>query len=1663
MAFGVLLYALLLFLLAFSTFSKKPIITHGVAETFGYENQMTSLQCRVRNDGPVVIDWYRNESKLSETLEYRIESTKLSDDIIISELFFRISRKTVGAYYCNSSNEFGWTVSSLANVFIAFMEEDFIVEPQSKAPSIGETVILLCEPPSGSPKPVVIWYKDGKEVELSSRIQIVDGTSLRIEKVAWVDSGIYFCVAKSPAFEKSSKKAYLHVRQRPLFLVAPESQSVPVNGIVEFACRVSGEPLPTLTWRRDPPVPAISTTRSMLLADGSLKLMNIQLEDAGDYVCQASNDGGVIEAVARLTIRSPPGFVETPPGNAVFLEGTRAQLVCLATGLPVPEIRWINQRTSEYYLNWIKSFSQRITVTKTGSLIFSAVRISDSGTYECRASSPIGFTRTVIHLFVQPNPHLFPGRIGIATKSVFISPLKNMNELRLVCSAPNLSEFYGYMASGTLNATEVGSFNPFTTFKGSWYKDKMAITLSASSNERFRSDAENSLIIKPVHHSDVGNYSCMVLGMMNKRVAFWHIPITSTSLTDRFSKLSLASEAPPPPFNVTVLGVGDTWISLTWDYESLKGTDSDVEFQVFYLLQFHNSTYLPSHHAKPFNLAQVVNDPNYQDYKLPVDFGTVNGGQYPIDVWESAVKSTRERRFRLAGLLPDSGYWVEVRASNLHLWSRGALVNHIVYTAQSTPSNQASNTHPLEPGKAAEDFQDLSTRVNSIMFLGVSARSLSASEMFISWAVQPTNGAIGLVDGFQIVAKPVFMSRCSARAASHVKDLTSPSSFGVKQRFRLGYNDMIPPTTEQAHCSFSSKQLIERFRQASVNTAHFSSGNVVPEKFLIVSRIVSRESPNTGAVIGGLHPFTCYEITVKAFKDDQTYGRIWSRETPAKLVLSLDSAPSEAPQLISAHWLSGTAPQNMFHFPFLFGNVSYYSSKYPITSSAIRIKWVPLDLYLAHGTLIGYSIHLIANDSNYTQSQKVSPDVSTHDLIDLNPNVEYTIFLAGITCRGEGVRGPGYRMPIFGRTVHPPSSVTGSSSKTAPFPVWAYGAVSGILIAWLLIGCLFVTCLRRHKSQHASPGYCCFGTPSTTKPIKRDQTAFKMYSRKGNNSFISPVNTSGTKSSHTITTTTEVQDYPPSTSHSAALLKCKASCNGSGVEVQRLLKGVESSCDPTMLMLNSSSASSPTNTTSNQDCFRGHGLPLTAGVPYLTGVGSFQPATPPGAYNMINSLPGFSSGPPDGRLLHYEAQQNDPQLQNSTSSRSKTPHEVPPYASSNVLPPEMNQSSWNPATEVDHSVNDHPTMPAGVVRPIWTNQPLQQQQHRSPVSEHAAMSTIPPPPPYPPPPLPSGGKVVAPLFSLPSVPSHPTNTTTGTTQEALRHLSDDGSLPSGGSYLSGYYAAEGCQVQHHSPYSLQHQQQQFHLSVDPRQTSSEQSAAAGGGTSGGSSSLSSHHLRSPPLVHHPRYQPFATCASLQPQTHSQQQRGGLGGSAGSSGHSIMTSHSPALVGPHGYMTGGTASSNDSATSVPPNFPPSARDSCLMQAGHLAMKSTSNSSGSQSSGRPFLPTNITPSYHTTEHVYIQPPLGLANTHYEHRLSIEDNMTYSEVNSTTDMREADNEEEDEETDFDEIHSCSVYGQISSIGKSSLSHPMVLNQPRSAMVAHHSSASESPKLLA
>ncbi|VDL89021.1 unnamed protein product [Schistocephalus solidus] len=980
-------------------FEEKPTITHGPTETFGLDNQPVTLQCRIRGTQSTKISWYQNQTLIKDVPMFHFETKTLPDGLIASELSTQLSENTVGIFYCNASNSAGWVASTPAQVKIAFMDDNFILQPMPKTANIGETVLFACQPPNASPKPSVAWFKDGKEVTASTRVQILDSGSLRIEQVTWTDSGVYWCVASSLAFQRISEKVPLTVRQRPYFVIAPASQFVPLNGILELTCKVAGEPQPLIMWKRDPPVPVIPSNRATLLSDGSLRIVNVQPEDVGNYICQASSEGGVVEAVARVDIISSPGFTSTPPGLVVTLEGTTVQLPCAASGSPSPELRWIRKETSNYFVGGITTSSDRITTSDIGSLIIKSARISDAGTYECRASSPVGLTRTTTKLQVRPNPSLFPGRVGAVSPPLLrLSSREPPDMIKFLCSVPDDSGFVKYMSIDNANDTENAAQSlPFASYDLRWYKGDQDLSLNLHPNNRYSVEPDGSLVIHPLMEIDAVNYTCSVTSLVNKRHAVWDVRLMfDANPPQPFVPRVSFHLFPAAPLDLQVLAVGDTWISLKWNHD---GSLQD-RFQVFFLLQTPSAGYVsPSQ-----SLTRMTSD-DEQTRK------------YQFDYWELAEESTSERRFHLQGLLPDSGYWIEVRSFNQFGWSQGSIFPRPVYTqvssfvtfANAVPhsdSPEVSNALIDKPngGRLAQDFQDMVARMHGIAFPRVSVRSLSSSEVLVSWTTKGSSGALKLIDGFLIAAKPVFMSRCLAAATSNIK-----ASRGVSaQRWTFGGGNSYVSAflNDRAHCSFRNEFFLEKIHQDALlsGVGHLptsaSSGNEtsnrakpIPDRTVLVPRSVSREDPTSGAVIGDLHPFSCYEVSVKAFKNDFTYGKIWSRETQAELVMSLDSTPSQAPQLRSANWLSGhidiksdsrdqqvsidmtfTGTSRKFnaHSYGSPSNRSVFGSSYPISSHGIRLSWAPLDMHVSHGALLGYSIHIIANESELSQSKKVT-------------------------------------------------------------------------------------------------------------------------------------------------------------------------------------------------------------------------------------------------------------------------------------------------------------------------------------------------------------------------------------------------------------------------------------------------------------------------------------------------------------------------------------------------------------------------------------------------------------------------------------------------------------------------------------------------------------------
>ena len=77
--------------------------------------------------------------------------------------------------------------------------------------------------------------------------------------------------------------------------VGPSSQTVVTGDQVILNCENSGEPTPTVEWKKDEAFIYVfnADTGYELMEDGSLLISSAEVSQTGSYVCVVTNDAGV--------------------------------------------------------------------------------------------------------------------------------------------------------------------------------------------------------------------------------------------------------------------------------------------------------------------------------------------------------------------------------------------------------------------------------------------------------------------------------------------------------------------------------------------------------------------------------------------------------------------------------------------------------------------------------------------------------------------------------------------------------------------------------------------------------------------------------------------------------------------------------------------------------------------------------------------------------------------------------------------------------------------------------------------------------------------------------------------------------------------------------------------------------------------------------------------------------------------------------------------------------------------------------------------------------------------------------------------------------------------------------------------------------------------------
>ncbi|XP_008310710.1 protogenin B-like [Cynoglossus semilaevis] len=275
---------------------------------------------------------------------------------------------------------------------LCFSELSFITEPSDVTVLPKDPAVLDCQA-HGLPPVTIKWLKNGVRLTESEHIKFLSNGSLHIPKIKHTkedsDEGFYQCLSQNKYGAILSQRSCLTIPTISEFILHPVPVVVIEGSVARFSCAVTSNPPATITWELNQSTLPLRTDRLTVLPNGVLQIHNVQLEDAGQYRCVATNIGSsmksreaslIVNTVAVPKSRQRPKIIAGPQNVTASLHQT-VVLECMATGNPWPIISWsrADSKAIDVY---------NAKVLGNGNLVITDVSSKHSGVYLCRATTP---------------------------------------------------------------------------------------------------------------------------------------------------------------------------------------------------------------------------------------------------------------------------------------------------------------------------------------------------------------------------------------------------------------------------------------------------------------------------------------------------------------------------------------------------------------------------------------------------------------------------------------------------------------------------------------------------------------------------------------------------------------------------------------------------------------------------------------------------------------------------------------------------------------------------------------------------------------------------------------------------------------------------------------------------------------------------------------------------------------------------------------------------------------------------------------------------------------------------------------------------------------------------------------------------------------------------
>ncbi|KAK3540674.1 hypothetical protein QTP70_034595, partial [Hemibagrus guttatus] len=413
--------------------SDVPLDVHAAPDS------VVSLECDAVGVPPPQVSWLKDGNPLQLTPRAHLHS---------KHTLLRISPVQLsdsGLYTCVARSEAG------------FAEEKFHL--QVGAPAMVEHT----EP---------LEHIDSEPLSFHQNVLLHDGGETRVQilDVRLEDAGLYSCIAKNEA-GTSTKTFNLTVLEPPKISSSPrrEELMVVVNGVLELECIADGFPPPTVSWMKDGH--PLEDSRVVLHRDGQiLTIRNIQMEDAGLYMCLVSNPAGEDGRSLWVHVQVPPTLLGSSEIRtmSVPFKG-HMTLECRTDSEHPPEIQW-------YRDNIKVQLGGRIQSVAGGQYLeIGDVRTEDGGLYSCVVSNMAGSSSLQFHVQILLPPVIKEGSSLVTA---------HVNQMVV------------------LSCEVEGDSAPFVL----WRKNGVPVL----SDKRFVLLPDGSMRIESVQLTDAGHYYCSV-------------------------------------------------------------------------------------------------------------------------------------------------------------------------------------------------------------------------------------------------------------------------------------------------------------------------------------------------------------------------------------------------------------------------------------------------------------------------------------------------------------------------------------------------------------------------------------------------------------------------------------------------------------------------------------------------------------------------------------------------------------------------------------------------------------------------------------------------------------------------------------------------------------------------------------------------------------------------------------------------------------------------------------------------------------------------------------------------------------------------------------------------------------------------------------------------